>query len=423
MLKSGQMLRFAGPNYSYTIKLNYYTLSAERKLHPATLAIRTQTTRTNQMEHSTPLFLTSSFVFETAETMRAAFANEIEGNIYSRYSNPTVDEFAHKIAVLEKCEAGFAVASGMAAVFNSFMALLRTGDHLLCCRSMFGGTNTVVTNFLVRFGIEYTLVDVGDIDEWEKHIRPNTKMLYLETPTNPQLELIDLEKAGKLAKKHQLIFNVDNCFATPFLQTPADFGADLVIHSATKWIDGQGRTLGGVVAGRKDLIHEIYLFCRNSGPALSPFNAWVLTKSLETLDLRIHKHAENALKVAAALEKNAGIEWVKYPFLPSHPQYEIAKKQMTAGGGIVCFEIKGGVEAGRRFMDALEILSLTPNLGDTRSIASHPASTTHSKLSPEDRAKTGITPGLIRISVGLEHPDDIIYDIEQALLASNQQPG
>jgi O-succinylhomoserine sulfhydrylase len=390
-------------------------LSKERQLHPSTIAIRTQTERTYQMEHSTPLFLTSSFTFENAEAMRAAFADESDDNIYSRYSNPTVDEFAHKIALLEKCEAGFAVASGMAAVFNSFMALLKTGDHLLCCRSMFGGTNTVVTKFLGRFGIEYTLVDAADIDNWEASVQPNTKMLYLETPTNPQLELIDLEKAGRLAKKHNLIFNVDNCFATPFLQTPADFGADLVIHSATKWIDGQGRVLGGVIAGRKELIHEVYLFCRNSGPTLSAFNAWVLTKSLETLDVRITRHSANALKVAEALEKNAKLEWVKYPFLPSHPQHEIAKKQMSAGGGIVCFEIKGGVEAGRKFMDALQLLSLTPNLGDSRSIASHPASTTHSKLSEEERSKVGITPGLIRISVGLEHPDDVIYDIEQAL--------
>lgn len=390
-------------------------MNLEKKLHPSTLAIRTQTERTSQMEHSTPVFLTSSFVFDTAEDMRAAFADETEENIYSRYSNPTVDEFAKKMALLEKCEAGFAVSSGMAAVFSSFMALLKSGDHLLCCRSMFGGTNTVVTKFLSRYGIEFTMVDVDDIDNWDKAMKPNTKMLYVETPTNPQLELIDLEKAGKLAKKHNIVFNVDNCFATPFLQTPVDFGADLVIHSATKWIDGQGRVLGGVILGTKELIHQIYLFCRNSGPALSPFNAWVLTKSLETLDVRIQRHSNNALKVASALETNKHIEWVKYPFLPSHPQYEIAKKQMTAGGGIVCFEIKGGVNSGRKFMDALEILSLTPNLGDARSIASHPASTTHSKLSDEEQLKVGITPGLIRISVGLEHVDDIINDIEQAL--------
>lgn len=386
-----------------------------RKLHPSTIAVRTQTERTNQMEHSTPVFLTSSFAFESAEAMRAAFADETDDNIYSRYSNPTVDEFAHKIALLEKCEAGFATASGMAAIFSSFMALLKTGDHLLCCRSMFGGTNTVVTKFLPRFGIEYTLVDAADIDNWEAHIKPNTKMLFLETPTNPQLEIIDLKKAGAIAQKHGLIFNVDNCFATPFLQTPADFGADLVIHSATKWIDGQGRVLGGAVAGRKELVHDIYLFCRNSGPALSPFNAWVLSKSLETLGVRIQRHSENALTVAKHFENHPRLEWLKYPFLPSHPQYDIAQKQMLAGGGIVCFEIKGGLESGRRFMDNLQILSLTPNLGDSRSIASHPASTTHSKLSEEERQKVGITPGLIRISVGLEHVDDIIYDIEQAL--------
>ncbi len=388
---------------------------SERKLHPSTIAIRTQTERTNQMEHSTPMFLTSSFTFETAEDMRAAFADETDDNIYSRYSNPTVDEFVEKMKLLEKCEAGFAVASGMAAVFSSFMALLKAGDHIICCRSMFGGTNTVVTKFLSKYAIEYTMVDATDVSDWDAAVRPNTKMLYLETPTNPQLEIIDLEAAGIFCKKNNIIYNVDNCFATPILQTPVDFGADIIVHSATKWLDGQGRVLGGVITGRKDLIHEIYLFCRNSGPALSPFNAWVLSKSLETLDVRIHRHCENAMKVALALENNTKISWVKYPFLPSHPQYEIAKKQMKAGGGIVCFELKGGLESGRKFMDALQILSLTPNLGDSRSIASHPASTTHGKLTEEERKAVGITPGLIRISVGLEDVDDIIWDIEQAL--------
>ncbi|HEU0228621.1 MAG TPA: O-succinylhomoserine sulfhydrylase [Arachidicoccus soli] len=386
-----------------------------KKLHPQTQAIRLQTATTNQMEHSTPLFLTSSFVFDTADDMRAAFAGETEDNIYSRYTNPTVDEFANKVAAMEKAEAGFAVASGMAAVFSSFMALLKTGDHLLCCRSIFGGTVTVVTKFLDKFGIEYTFVPADDLSVWEKEIKPNTKMVYVETPTNPQLELLDLEEVGKLTKKHNLIYNVDNCFATPVLQTPVDFGADLIIHSATKWMDGQGRVLGGVIVGKKELVHEIYLFCRNSGPTLSPFNAWVLSKSLETLDVRIQRHCESALKVATELEKNDKIAWVKYPFLPSHPQYEIAKKQMKAGGGIVCFELKGGIEAGSKFMDALELLSLTPNLGDSRSIASHPASTTHSKLSDEERSKVGITPGLIRVSVGLEYAGDIIDDIKQAL--------
>lgn len=386
-----------------------------KKLHPATIAVRAQTPVTQQMEHSTPLFLTSSFIFESAEDMSAAFADETDDNIYSRYSNPTVDEFANKMALLEKCEAGFAVSSGMAAVFSSFFALLKSGDNLLCCRSIFGGTNTVVTKFLPKFGIEYTMVDIADSTNWEKAIKPNTRMLYLETPTNPQLEIIDLEQAGKTAKKYNLIYTVDNCFATPVLQTPVDFGADLVIHSATKWLDGQGRVLGGVVTGKKDLIHEIHLFCRNSGPALSPFNAWVLSKSLETLDVRMHRHSENALKVAEAFANHPKLIWLKYPFLPSHPQYEIAKKQMKAGGGIVCFEIKGDINNGRKFMNALELLSLTPNLGDSRSIASHPASTTHSKLSEEDRLAVGITPGLIRISVGLEYVGDIIDDIAQAL--------
>ena len=390
-------------------------MMTNRKLHPSTIAIRVQTEKTAQMEHSTPLFLTSSFTFETAEKMRAAFADESGDNIYSRYSNPTVDELAQKMALLEKCEAGFAVASGMAAVFSSFMALLKAGDHLLCCRSIFGGTNTVITKFLTKFGIDYTMIDTTDVSGWDVAVKPNTKMLYLETPTNPQLELIDLEEAGAFCKKYNIIYNVDNCFATPILQTPADFGADLVVHSATKWLDGQGRVLGGVIVGRQELIDQIYLFCRNSGPALSPFNAWVLTKSLETLDVRIHRHCENALKVAQALEYHSNIVKVKYPFLPSHPQHEIAKKQMKAGGGIVCFEIKGGLEAGRKFMDALQIISLTPNLGDSRSIASHPASTTHSKLSEDERSAVGITPGLIRISVGLEFAYDIIFDIQQAL--------
>ncbi len=387
----------------------------QRQLHPTTIAIRTQTEQTAQREHSTPLFLTSSFTFETAENMRAAFADETEDNIYSRYSNPTVNEFVSKMVLLEKCEAGFAVASGMAAVFSSFMALMKAGDHIICCRSMFGGTNTVVTKFLNKFGIAHTMVETTNLSYWDEAVRPNTKMLYLETPTNPQLEITDLEAAGAFCKKHNIIYNVDNCFATPILQTPADYGADLVIHSATKWLDGQGRVLGGIITGRKDLIHEIYLFCRNSGPALSPFNAWVLSKSLETLDVRIHRHCENALKVAKTFENHPKISWVKYPFLPSHPQYKIALKQMKAGGGIVCFELKGGIESGRKFMDALEILSLTPNLGDSRSIASHPASTTHGKLTEKERNAVGITPGLIRISVGLEHVDDIIWDIEQAL--------
>ncbi len=384
-------------------------------LHKQTQAIRIQTEQSNEMEHSTPLYLTSSFTFDNAEAMRAAFADESDDNIYSRYSNPTVDEFIAKMCMLEGAEAGFATASGMAAVFNSIFALLQAGDHLICCSSVFGSTYALATKFLPRYGITCTLVSATNYEEWEAAVQPNTKMVYLETPTNPQLEVIDLAWVGTFAKKHQLIFNVDNCFASPILQNPIDFGADVVSHSATKWIDGQGRVLGGVVVGKAHLIKDIYLFCRNTGPTLSAFNAWVLTKSLETLDVRMERHCNNAMAVAQQLEKNEKVAWVKYPFLPSHPQYEIAIQQMKKGGGVLCFELKGGIESGRKFLDALKVLSMTPNLGDARSIATHPASTTHSKLTEAERLAIGITPGLIRISTGLENVQDIINDIEQAL--------
>ncbi|HEY6977254.1 MAG TPA: aminotransferase class I/II-fold pyridoxal phosphate-dependent enzyme, partial [Chitinophagaceae bacterium] len=390
-------------------------MSEQHNLHPVSKAVRIQTPRTWQMEHSTPLFLTSSFTFETSEEMRAAFADESDDNIYSRFSNPTVDEFIDKMCALEGAEAGFATATGMAAVFSSIFALLKQGDHLLCCSSVFGSTFTMVTKYLPRYGIECTLVAADDKEAWERAIRPNTKMIFVETPTNPQLEIIDLEWAGQLAKQHNVILNVDNCFATPLLQQPLKYDAHLIVHSATKWIDGQGRVLGGIIVGDSSLINEIYLFCRNTGPALSPFNAWLLSKSLETLDVRMQRHSENALKVAYALEQHPKVSWVKYPFLKTHPQYDIAVKQMKAGGGIVCFEVKGGIESGRKFLNNLQMLSMTANLGDTRSIASHPASTTHSKLSEMERLSVGITPGLIRISVGLEDADDIINDIAQAL--------
>jgi len=383
--------------------------------HPITKVIRTQTDRTNEMEHSSPLFLTSSFCFDNTEEMRAAFADETDDNIYSRFSNPNVKEFVDRVCLLEGAEAGYATASGMSAVFASFMALMKQGDHLLTCRSVFGSTHTVITKFLPKYGIDYTYVNANRPDEWEAAIKPNTKMIYLETPTNPGLDIIDLEFVSALAKKHNLILNVDNCFATPISQRPIDFGADLSVHSATKWMDGQGRVLGGVIVGRKDLIHEIYLFCRSTGPALSPFNAWVLSKSLETLEVRMERHAANAFKIASALQDHPKISCVRYPFLSHHPQYKIAKKQMKDGGAIVCFDLKGGLESGRKFLDSLEMLSLTANLGDARSIASHPASTTHAKLTETERQAANITPGLIRISVGLEHADDVLNDILQAL--------
>src|SRR6476620_6755951 len=303
----------------------------------------------------------------------------------------------------------------MSAVFASFLALLKSGDHLLSCNAVFGSTHTIISKYLPKWGIEHSYVPAGDVASWEAAIKPNTKMIYMETPTNPGLDIIDLEAVGALAKKHNLILNVDNCFATPIGQRPIDFGADLVVHSATKWRDGQGRVLGGVIVGKKELVHDIYLFCRSSGPALSPFNAWVLSKSLETLEVRMERHAANAFRIAEVLKDHPKISCVRYPFLPNHPQYKIAKKQMSDGGGIVCFDLKGGVESGRKFLDALKMLSLTANLGDTKSIASHPASTTHAKLTEAERQAVNITPGLIRISVGLEHPDDVLNDILQAL--------
>jgi O-succinylhomoserine sulfhydrylase len=387
-------------------------------MHPSTKAIRTQIGRTNEMEHSTPMFLTSSFCFDNAEDMRAAFADESEDNIYSRFSNPNVNEFTDKMVALEGAEAGFATASGMSAVFGSFMALLKKGDHLLSCSSIFGSTHTVIKKYLPNFGIEYSYLAADKPEEWEAAIRPNTKMIYVETPTNPGLDVIDLEMLGVLAKKYNIILNVDNCFATPIGQRPIEYGADLVVHSATKWLDGQGRVLGGVIVGKKELIHDIYLFCRSTGPALSPFNAWVLSKSLETLDVRMERHAKNALQIATQLESHEKLSFVRYPFLKTHPQHKIAVKQMKNGGGIVCFELKGGLEAGRNFLNNLKMLSLTANLGDTRSIASHPASTTHAKLTEDERKSVNITPGLIRISVGLEHVDDILQDILQALETS-----
>jgi O-succinylhomoserine sulfhydrylase len=384
-------------------------------MHSVTQAIRIQTERTNEMEHSAPLFLTSSFCFNNAEEMRAAFADESNDNIYSRFSNPNVQEFTDKMVALEGAEAGYATATGMSAIFASFMALLKSGDHIIACSSIFGSTVTVFNKYLPNYGIEVTWVSANDTGNWEAAVKPNTKMIYLETPTNPGLDIIDLAAVNALAKKHKLLFNVDNCFATPVNQRPIDFGADLVIHSATKWLDGQGRVLGGAIVGKKELIHQIYLFCRSTGPALSPFNAWILSKSLETLDVRMERHAANALHIAKALEGHAKIEWLKYPFLPSHPQYAIAVKQMKNGGGLISFNLKGGLESGRAFLNNLKMLSLTANLGDTRSIASHPASTTHAKLSEAERLAVNITPGLIRISAGLEHVDDILGDILQAL--------
>lgn len=384
--------------------------------HPETQAIRIQTTRTDQKEHATPLFLTSSFTYESAEEMAEAFADDtLDVNIYSRFSNPTVDEFINKIAVLEGAEDGIATGTGMASIFSVFMTFLGKGDHIISASAVFGSTHTLLTKYLPKWGIESSYFDMNKPESIEALVQPNTKMLYVETPSNPGLDIIDIEFVSALCKKHGILFVVDNCFATPAVQQPIKYGADLVLHSATKFIDGQGRVLGGVVVGSKELINPLYLFVRNTGPSLSPFNAWVLSKSLETLFVRMDRHASNALQLANALRSHSKISSVKYPFLDTHPQYAIAKKQMSNGGGIVTFDLKGGIESGRKFLNALKMLSMTNNLGDTRSIASHPASTTHSKLTEEERKAVGITPGLIRISVGLEHPDDVLNDILQAL--------
>tara|TARA_R110002050_G_scaffold179118_3_gene312388 strand:- start:22141 stop:23310 length:1170 start_codon:yes stop_codon:yes gene_type:complete len=380
-----------------------------------TEAIRTQTERSQFLEHSTPLYVTSSFVFDDAEDMRASFSEEKERNIYSRYSNPNTNEFIEKVCKMEGAEAGFAFASGMAAVFSTFAALLDSGDHVISARNIFGSTHSLFMNFLPKWNITSDYFEIDDLVAIDKLVKPTTKFIYAESPTNPGVDVLDLEALGKIAKKHNLLLIIDNCFATPYLQQPIKFGADLVIHSGTKLMDGQGRVLAGITVGSAELMDKIYRFSRITGPALSPFNAWVISKSLETLAVRVDRHCENALKLAEFLESHPKVNWVKYPFLKSHPMYEVAKKQMKAGGSIVAFEVKGGLDAGRKFFDAIKLLSLSANLGDSRSIITHPASTTHSKLSTQERETVNISDGTVRVSVGLEHIDDIIADIKQAL--------
>jgi len=387
-------------------------------LHFETLAIRNQTAQTLQKEHSSPLYLTSSFTFDSAEEGADLFNGDADGNLYSRFSNPNCDEFIDKLKLLEKTEAGVATATGMAAVFVTLASLLKAGDHIVASSAIFGNSLNIIKAILPNYGIEHTLVDVDDNTSWEQAIKPNTKLLFVETPSNPTLKLADLAFLGELSKEKNLIYVVDNCFATPYLQQPSIFGVDIVVHSATKYIDGQGRVLGGAILGKQEYISKCYDFIRRTGPSLSPFNAWVLSKSLETLALRMDRHCENAVKIYQFLETCDEIENVIYPHSPNHPQFHLAQKQMKKGGGLVGCEIKGGKERGARFLNALKIHSLTANLGDTRSIATHPASTTHSKLTNEEQLAVGITSGFIRFSVGLEHVDDLIKDIEQALAVS-----
>ncbi len=382
-----------------------------------TEAIRGQMERSQYLEHSAPIYMTSSFIFEDSEDMRASFAEEKHRNIYSRYSNPNTSELIQKVATMEGVEDGVAFPSGMSAIYTTFAALLSSGDHILSCRAVFGSTHTLYTQFFPKWNIEHSYFDSDDFDTLEAKRKPNTKILYVESPTNPGVNILDLETLGKFAKKHNLIFIVDNCFATPYIQKPATLGAHLVIHSSTKLMDGQGRVLGGITVGSHELIDRIYRFARITGTALSPFNAWVLSKSLETLAVRVEAHSKNALSLAEKLEQHPKINWVRYPFLKSHPQHKIAKKQMKLGGSIIAFEVKGGIDAGKRFIDHIKLCSISANLGDTRSIITHPASSTHAKLSSEERLAVEITDGMIRLSVGLEHTDDIWNDLVQALEA------
>jgi O-succinylhomoserine sulfhydrylase len=386
--------------------------------HIETLAIRTQAVQTQQKEHSVPLYLTSSFTFDSSEEGAALFNGEIDGNLYSRFSNPNSDEFIEKMVLFEGTQAGVATATGMAAVFVTFASLLKSGDHIVASSAIFGNSKHIIDSILPNYGIEYSFAEVDKNESWEESIQPNTKLLFVETPSNPTLKLADLNYLGELCKAKDIIFVVDNCFATPYLQQPAKFGADIIIHSATKYIDGQGRVLGGAILGKEHYVEKCYDHIRRTGASLSPFNAWVLSKSLETLAVRMDRHCANADKLQKYLQAHDEVEKVIYPHSSTHPQYKLAIKQMSKGGGLVGCEIKGGKKRGARFLNSLKLHSLTANLGDTRSIATHPASTTHSKLSPEEQAEVDITPGFIRFSVGLEHIDDLINDVEQALIAS-----
>jgi len=383
--------------------------------HDETVAVRTQLNRSEFLEHSVPLYLTSSFVFTDSEDMRSSFAEEKDRNIYSRFSNPNTTEFVEKMVLLEQAEDGLAFATGMAAVYNTLAALLNAGDHIVSASSIFGSTHTLFTKYFPKWNITTTYFNCGEPESIEDKILPNTKILFAETPTNPGVEILDLEYLGNIARKHNLILVIDNSFATPIIQKPVLYGADVVVHSATKLIDGQGRVLGGIAVGKAALIREIYLFSRNTGPSLAPFNAWVLSKSLETLSIRVEKHAQNALKVAEFLESHPKVASVKYPFLPSHPQYDTARKQMKYGGNIIAFELAGGKEAGKNFIDSVELCSISANLGDTRTIVTHPASSTHSKLTEQELLEANLTEGLIRISVGLENINDILRDLAKSI--------
>ena len=382
-----------------------------------TLAVRAGQIRTAQLEHSDAIFPTSSFVYGSAAQAAARFGGDEPGNIYSRFTNPTVQAFEGRIAAMEGGEKAVATASGMAAILSTCMALLQAGDHVVCSRGVFGTTNVLFQKYMARFGVETTFVSLTNMDEWQASVRPETRMLFLETPSNPLCEVADMAALSALAKASDALLVVDNCFCTPVLQRPLEVGADLVIHSATKYLDGQGRCVGGVVVGPARYLDEIYGFIRSAGPTMSPFNAWVFQKGLETLPIRMRAHCDNALELAQWLEQQPEVARVYYAGLPSHPQHDLAKRQQSGFGGIVSFELAGGREPAWRFIDATRMISITANLGDVKTTITHPATTTHGRLSPEDKDKAGITEGLIRLSVGIEAIDDLKTDLQRGFQA------
>lgn len=387
------------------------------KLDPQTLAIHTGIHRSQFNEHSEALFLTSSFVFDSAAQAAARFSGQEPGNIYSRFTNPTVTAMQERLAALEGAEACIATATGMAAITACVMGLLSSGDHIVASRSLFGTTVGLFNNILNRFNIETTYVSATDPSEWQAAAKANTKLFFMETPSNPLTEISDIAALAKIAKQIGVLLVVDNSFCTPIVQQPLKLGADIVIHSATKYLDGQGRILGGAILGKRDLLmdSEIFRFLRTGGPALSAFNAWIILKGLETLSIRVKAHSEHALEVARWLEAHPNVARVFYPGLPSHPQHALAMRQQSTGGSIVSFEAKGGKEAAWRIVDSVRLLSITANLGDTKSTITHPATTTHGRISQEARAAAGISDGLLRIAVGLEAPEDIKHDLARGL--------
>ncbi len=381
-----------------------------------TLAVRAGQTRTPEGEHSEPVFTTSSYVFASAAEAAARFSDEQPGNIYSRFTNPTVRTFEQRLAAMEGAEACVATASGMSAILSTCLALLKSGDHIVSSRSIFGSTTMLFTNFLAKLGIETSFVDLANIDDWAGAIRPETRLMFMETPSNPLTELADIRQLSELAHQNDILLVVDNCFCTPALQQPISLGADIVIHSATKFLDGQGRCVGGAVVGPKDLVGEkVFGFLRTAGPSMSPFNAWVFLKGLETLSLRMKAHSSNALKLAQWLEQQAKVKRVFYPGLESHAQHALAKRQQSGFGGLLSFELEGGKEAGWKLIDATRLISITANLGDTKSTITHPASTTHNRLTVEQREQSGIVDGLVRIAVGLEDIEDLKNDLARGM--------